>query len=49
MVYAIGKKIFPPIIKGWIKKVNGLENVSKKGAFIVAANHASYMDHFIII
>ncbi|MCH8329185.1 MAG: 1-acyl-sn-glycerol-3-phosphate acyltransferase, partial [Nanoarchaeota archaeon] len=27
----------------------GLKNVPKKGAFIVAANHASYMDHLIIV
>src|SRR3989339_1083511 len=49
MVYPIGKRIIPPIVKFWIKEVNGLENVPKKGAFIVAANHSSYMDHFIIM
>ncbi|MBI2647091.1 1-acyl-sn-glycerol-3-phosphate acyltransferase [Candidatus Woesearchaeota archaeon] len=49
MVYPIGKRIIPPIIKFWIKEVNGLENVPKKGPFIIAANHASYMDHFIIM
>jgi 1-acyl-sn-glycerol-3-phosphate acyltransferase len=49
MVYPLAKKIIPPIIKLWIKEVNGLQNVPKKGAFIVAANHASYMDHFIIM
>ena len=48
MVYPIAKKIFPPIISMWIKEVNGLENVPKKGPFIIAANHASYMDHLII-
>jgi len=49
MVYPIIKRIIPPVIKFWIKKVNGLENLPKKSAFIVAANHASYMDHFIIV
>ena len=49
MVYPIGKRIIPPIVKFWIKQANGLQNVPKKGAFIVAANHASYMDHFIIM
>ena len=49
MVYFIGKRIIPLIIKFWIKEVNGLLNVPKKGTFIVAANHASYMDHFIIM
>ena len=48
MVYPIGKKIVPPIIKFWIKGVNGLENVPKECPFIIAANHASYMDHLII-
>lgn len=49
MVYPIAKRIIPPTIKFWIKEVNGLETVPKKGAFIIAANHASYMDHFIIM
>ena len=49
MVYPIEKRIVCPIINLWIKKVNGLENVPKKGHFIIAANHASYMDHFIIM
>lgn len=48
MVYPIGKKIIPPIIKLWIKEVNGLQNVPKKGSFIIAANHTSYMDHFMM-
>lgn len=49
MAYPIVKRIIPPIVKLWIKKVNGLENVPEKGPFIIAANHASYMDHFIIM
>ncbi len=49
MVYSIAKIILPPITNLWIKEVDGLQNVPKKGAFIVAANHASYMDHFIIM
>ena len=49
MVYPIGKRIIPPIVKFfWVKKVNGLQNLPKKGPFIIAANHASYMDHFIM-
>lgn len=49
MVYPIGKRIIPPIVKFWIKEVKGLQNIPRKGAFIVAANHASYMDHCIIV
>ena len=49
MVYPIGKRIIPPIIKKlWVKEVNGLENLPKEGPYIIAANHASYMDHFVI-
>ena len=48
MVYPIVKRIIPPVVKLWIKKINGLENIPKKGGLIVAANHMSYMDHMII-
>ena len=46
MVYPIGKRIVFPIVKFWIKKVNGINNIPKDKAFIIAANHSSYMDHF---
>ena len=49
MAYPIGKRIVCPIVNLWIKKINGLENVPKDKPFIIAANHASYMDHFIIM
>lgn len=48
MVYLIPKLTIIPIMKMYIKEVNGLENLPKKGACILAANHASYMDHIII-
>ena len=48
MVYPIGKRVIPPVVKLWIRKVNGLRNLPKSG-FIIAANHASYMDHPIIL
>lgn len=49
MVYPIGKRIIPPIVKLlWVKKVNGLGNLPKQGPFIIAANHTSYMDHFVM-
>lgn len=35
-------------LRVYIKKVNGLENFPKTGPYLVAANHASYMDHLII-
>lgn len=45
MVYPIGKRILFPIVRLWIKKINGIENIPKS-AFIMSANHSSYMDHF---
>ncbi len=38
-----GRLLFPFIDK-FIKKVNGLENIPKKGPFIVAANHTYFFD-----
>ena len=48
MVYMFPKLAIIPVIKLYVREVNGLENIPKKGAFIAAANHASYMDHLII-
>ncbi len=48
MVYTILKLTIIPLIKLWVSRVNGLENLPKKEAFIIAANHASYADHLII-
>ena len=44
MVYPISKWIVPPIYKLWIRKIEGLEDVPKKGSFIIALNHTSYFD-----
>jgi 1-acyl-sn-glycerol-3-phosphate acyltransferase len=50
MLYWILKILFGPLIKlFWVKKVVGIENLPKKGAFIIAANHSSYFDFFSII
>jgi len=49
MVYPIAKIILPPIIDLWVKNTGGLQNIPKKGPFIIAANHESYMDHLIIV
>src|SRR3989338_7472755 len=48
MVYPIMLRIVPHIIKLWVKEANGMANIPKKGPFIIAASHASYMDHMII-
>ncbi len=48
MVYPISRWIVPPIYKLWIRKVEGLENISKDIPFIIAANHSSYYDALLI-
>jgi 1-acyl-sn-glycerol-3-phosphate acyltransferase len=48
MVYPIGRFIVPPIVNLWCRKVIGLENVPKDKAFIIAANHSSYLDDFSV-
>ncbi len=50
MIYWILKEVFGPFVKLiWIKRVDGLENIPKRGAFIVAANHSSYFDFLSLI
>jgi len=48
MVYPIAKKTIIPIFKLWLKRANGMKNIPKDVAFIIAANHESYMDHLVI-
>ena len=48
MVYPITKRIFYPLTRLWTKKINGVKNIPEGGNFIVAANHASYVDHLIL-
>ena len=49
MAYWFIKAIVKPIMLGLYRiKVEGLENVPKKGAAIIAANHLSFLDSFFI-
>ena len=49
MVHSIAKISIFPLIRGlFIKKVNGIENIPKGEGFIAAANHCSYLDHYLI-
>jgi len=42
------KNLARPLIKAlWVKKVTGLQNIPKKGAFIIAMNHQSFFDFLI--
>src|SRR3989344_4843763 len=44
----IAEKIIPPIIRLWIRKVSGLENLPEKGPFIICPNHSSYIEHLML-
>lgn len=49
MAYWFIKAIIKPIMLGLYRiKVEGLENVPKRGAAIIAANHVSFLDSFFI-
>ncbi|HLC96829.1 MAG TPA: lysophospholipid acyltransferase family protein [Candidatus Nanoarchaeia archaeon] len=47
MSFEITRHIVGLLIKPWRGKCSGLENIPKGGA-VLCANHASYLDHFII-
>ncbi|MDQ3962924.1 MAG: 1-acyl-sn-glycerol-3-phosphate acyltransferase [Actinomycetota bacterium] len=49
MAYWFIKAIVKPLMLGLYRiRVEGLENVPKKGAAIIAANHVSFLDSFFI-
>jgi len=48
MVYPIIKRIFYPLTRLWTKKIKGVENIPQEGPYLVAANHASYVDHLML-
>lgn len=50
MFYWLLKYAFGSLIRLiWVSKVDGLENVPKKGAAVIAANHSSYFDFLTTI
>lgn len=48
MVYPIAKRAITVIHRPWIRKVEGIENIPKDIPFIIAANHSSYFDIFLL-
>jgi 1-acyl-sn-glycerol-3-phosphate acyltransferase len=49
MMYWVFKAILKPLLRGiYDIRVEGLENVPKKGPAIIAANHLSFLDSFFI-
>jgi len=47
-VYPFVQRFIFPIFRLFIKKVRGIGNIPKKGAFIIVANHSSYLDPLIV-
>jgi len=48
MVYPILRTIFFPFMRLFIRKIAGLDNVPKKGPYIIACKHVSYLDGFFL-
>jgi len=48
MAYLIARLLIKAVYKPWIRKVEGVENIPKEEPFIIAANHSSYFDVFLL-
>ncbi|MFA6428473.1 MAG: lysophospholipid acyltransferase family protein [Candidatus Buchananbacteria bacterium] len=49
MFYFLLKLFLAPVVKElWVKEIKGLENFPATGPVVVAANHTSYLDFFIL-
>ncbi len=48
MVYPIAKIVIPAMLKPLLGKCTGIENIPLDEGAVLAANHASYLDHFVI-
>ena len=44
MVYPIYKRSVLPILRLFFKEIKGVENIPKKGPFILTGNHESILD-----
>jgi 1-acyl-sn-glycerol-3-phosphate acyltransferase len=49
VVYAGLKRVLPPVLRRFFDfRVSGLEHVPERGPYIVAANHANYLDGVVL-
>ncbi len=48
MAYELAKHVFPFLLQKWTGTCTGIEHIPKSTGAVLAANHASYLDHFII-
>lgn len=44
----IARHIIPLLLQPWIRNITGLEHLPKQGGLIIASNHSSYLEHFLI-
>lgn len=48
MVYPISKQILKLVKSIFVKQIKGINNLPKKGPFILAVNHSSYLDPALV-
>jgi len=42
------KFVIGPILDSWVRRVEGASNIPESGPAIIAPNHISYLDHFLV-
>ena len=40
--------VIGPILDSWVRRVEGASNIPEAGPVIIAPNHMSYLDHFLV-
>lgn len=48
MIYWLSTSILTPFSMFLLKEIKGLDNLPKKGGFVLASNHCSYLDPIVI-
>ena len=48
MVYPIAKRLIHFLCSSFLGKCRGVENIPRNKGVILVANHASYLDHFVV-
>ena len=47
--YRVSRTVFGPMLRGaWRIRKEGVENIPEEGGAILASNHLSYLDHFLL-
>lgn len=48
MVYPVTRKTLFPILRSFINRISGLENLPKKGPYIIVGKHVSALDGYLL-